>query len=208
MSQLDFASSKETKAVLRLRFLAERKRLAIDEVARWSQRIAEHFFAYLSKEQLTDGPTSIHTFLPIQQQNEVNTWLIIDSIWHNYPQLSVVVPVTDIKTGLMHHYALLPDTPLSENALGIPEPLPNERREADLAHVKLVIVPLLAFDQQGNRVGYGKGFYDRFLAERPASCQKIGVSLFDPVTLISDVEPTDIRLDACVTPGGIWHFRK
>ncbi len=208
MNQSGSAWQSETKAALRGRFLAERKQLAEADVVRRSQVIAEHFLDYLSRERLIDSPASVHTFLAIQRQKEVNTWPIINAIWDRFHHLSIVVPVTNFKTGLMHHYPLFPDTPLIENALGIPEPLHSHRTEASLADVRLVIVPLLAFDRQGHRVGYGKGFYDRFLIRCPPDCLKIGLSLFEPVSEISDVETTDVRLDGCVTPTGIWQFNK
>ena len=70
----------------------------------------------------------------------------------------------------------------------------------------MVLVPLLAFDKLGHRVGYGKGYYDRFLAKCPPNCLRIGLSLFDPVERIDDVVPTDIRLNSCLTPVHTYVF--
>ena len=70
----------------------------------------------------------------------------------------------------------------------------------------MVLVPLLGFDERGHRVGYGKGFYDRFLAECNPKIQKIGLSLFEPVAQIDDTSDFDIPLDACITPNRIWYF--
>jgi 5-formyltetrahydrofolate cyclo-ligase len=69
----------------------------------------------------------------------------------------------------------------------------------------MVIVPLLAFDKKGYRVGYGKGFYDRFLAN--IETQKVGLSFFEPIEEINDVHLNDIRLDQCITPNGIINFK-
>ena len=68
----------------------------------------------------------------------------------------------------------------------------------------LVIVPLLAFDKKGYRVGYGKGFYDRFLQN--SKTLKIGLSFFAPTEEIIDVHLNDVRLDKCITPAGIIEF--
>jgi 5-formyltetrahydrofolate cyclo-ligase len=70
----------------------------------------------------------------------------------------------------------------------------------------MVLVPLLAFDRQGFRVGYGKGFYDRFLQN--LSTLKIGLSFFDADEDIDDVHAYDIQLDQCITPNKIVTFNK
>ena len=68
----------------------------------------------------------------------------------------------------------------------------------------MVLVPLLAFDTKGYRVGYGKGFYDRFLSK--IDVKKVGISLFEAVECIADVHEDDIRLDLCITPKQIYSF--
>jgi 5-formyltetrahydrofolate cyclo-ligase len=69
-----------------------------------------------------------------------------------------------------------------------------------------VIVPLLCFDRRGHRVGYGKGFYDRYLQKCRPDCIKAGLSFFDPVDLIDDTYADDIPLDICVTPSETFRF--
>jgi 5-formyltetrahydrofolate cyclo-ligase len=78
--------------------------------------------------------------------------------------------------------------------------------EVPVSKIDVVFVPLLAFDKNGNRVGYGKGFYDNFLAKCREDVIKIGLSFFEPEEIIDDVFKTDIRLDYCVTPFGINNF--
>ena len=70
----------------------------------------------------------------------------------------------------------------------------------------MVLVPLLACDRAGHRVGYGKGFYDRFLAACRPDCRKIGLSYFRPVEAIVDVYDGDVRLDRVITPDGVIQF--
>jgi 5-formyltetrahydrofolate cyclo-ligase len=67
-------------------------------------------------------------------------------------------------------------------------------------------VPLLAYDKHGNRVGYGKGFYDNFLSKCKPETIKIGLSFFPPEDKIDDVSENDVNLDFCVTPEGIISF--
>jgi 5-formyltetrahydrofolate cyclo-ligase len=77
----------------------------------------------------------------------------------------------------------------------------------ELAHVGLVLVPLLAFDSQGNRLGSGKGFYDRFLAANPVLKQRaviMGVAFEAQRVEDLPTEAHDYRLDAVVTEAGVW----
>jgi 5-formyltetrahydrofolate cyclo-ligase len=94
---------------------------------------------------------------------------------------------------------------LGRNKYDIPEPIHGKIVPA--LEIDAVFIPLLGFDVNGNRVGYGKGFYDRFLSECRPDVVKIGLSFFDPVEKINDLNKYDIPLDLCITPGKIWDFR-
>lgn len=185
--------------------MAQRRALSAEEVEKQSQQITARLFADFFVD-----PTGliVHTFLPIVRQNEVDTWPIIYRIWQNLPQIQVAVSVTDIATNRLAHYALTPETPLVENRLGIAEPQSKGCMAISSDQIDVVLVPLLAFDTRGHRVGYGKGYYDQFLSECRPDCLKIGLSLFEPILTISDVEPTDIRLDAGVTPKRTHNFNR
>lgn len=67
-------------------------------------------------------------------------------------------------------------------------------------------MPLLAYDKQGNRVGYGKGFYDKFLSQCKPNVVKIGLSFFEPEDLIEDIFENDVKLDVCITTLEIYNF--
>lgn len=193
-----------TKYDLRKQFLAERKALSAEEVECRSLAIGD----LLYNEAVLRWATSlyIHTFLPITRQNEVNTWPIIHRIWREFPQMTIAVSVTDPVNQTLTHYQLTPETQLIENRWGIPEPVNSDQRTTNSEQFDLVLVPLLAFDLRGHRVGYGGGYYDRFLAQCRPNCLKIGLSLFEPVELIEDIEKTDVPLDACITPERIVWF--
>jgi 5-formyltetrahydrofolate cyclo-ligase len=194
------------KVDLRREFLSKRKALMSDEVNYRSQLIADHFFAYLEQNNLADTPTTIHIFLPIKRHNEVNTWLIIERIWLAYSHLFISVPVTDEYNYQLINYTIFPTTPFIENRLGIPEPAIGSRYETNPEQISIVLVPLLAFDLQGNRVGYGGGYYDRFLSEQVPGSLKIGLSFFDPVEQIDGIEITDSKLDVCITYKQLYSF--
>ena len=68
------------------------------------------------------------------------------------------------------------------------------------------MIPLLVFDVSGHRVGYGKGYYDLFLSKCRNDCVKVGLSMVPPVELISEVEPTDVKMDYCISPKGLHTF--
>ncbi len=72
--------------------------------------------------------------------------------------------------------------------------------------IDVVFIPLLSFDYKGNRVGYGKGYYDRFLLNCKEECLKIGLSFFEEEQCVFDVEDTDISLDFCVTPKQVYQY--
>tara|TARA_R110001592_G_scaffold111605_3_gene309143 strand:+ start:4730 stop:5290 length:561 start_codon:yes stop_codon:yes gene_type:complete len=142
-----------------------------------------------------------HIFLPIEKKIEIDTEGII-SILLGFDK-NVIVPKVISKTEL-EHYLLTDNTKFTTNSLNIPEPVdgiivpPNK--------LDVVFIPLLAFDLFGNRIGYGKGYYDRFLNQCKADVVKIGLSLFEPEDVIEDILPTDIPLDYCVTPSKTYTF--
>jgi 5-formyltetrahydrofolate cyclo-ligase len=72
--------------------------------------------------------------------------------------------------------------------------------------VDMILVPLLAYDLKGNRVGYGKGFYDRFLTNCRSGVQKVGLSYFEPLDFIEGTDSFDVMLNACINPEKIWRF--
>ena len=188
-----------TKADLRARFLAERRALSRAEVERRSAAISDHFFGIITAET----PQTIHVFLPAEGRNEVNTWLIIRRLWADFPAVQVVTSVMNRAEKTLTHYALTSETPLITNRFGIPEPVSSDQSAITNDQFDMVLVPLLAVDERGHRVGYGGGYYDRFLAQCRPDCHKIGLSLFPPVSRIDDVEETDVPLDEWITPEGV-----
>lgn len=188
-----------TKAELRTEYKQKRALLAPEAISVLSQQLANQFFDDETIGQILSEPDAVlHTFLPIIRQNEINTWPIVRHVWAEFPHVRVLSSLTDFGTKTLTSFALGPETVLVENRWGIPEPITPP--EPVLALPTLVLVPLLAFDRLGNRVGYGGGYYDRFLAETGPNCLRIGLSLAEPVRQIDDVEPTDVALHACVCP--------
>ncbi len=138
------------------------------------------------------------------RQNEVDTWPIIQRLSKNYPSLQITLPKADPQTFSMESYLYHSKVQLQSNTWGIQEPL-NGQLIAPQA-IDMILLPLLTFDGQGYRVGYGKGFYDRFLSRCRKDIIKIGISPEAPVAQISDLNEYDVRMDYCITPEKVWEF--
>ena len=133
-----------------------------------------------------------HIFLPISENKEIDTTFILSILQGK--DKNVVLPKVVNKTTL-EHYLLTDSTRLKKNEWNIPEPV--DGIEVPIRKIDVVFIPLLAFDKNGNRVGYGKGFYDRFLAECREDVIKIGLSLFPAEEeLITDTFSNDIPLNS------------
>jgi 5-formyltetrahydrofolate cyclo-ligase len=190
------------KQDLRKEFLQKRKTLTEVQVEGFSIKIHDWFFRSIP----VHAYATIHTFLPIKRNNEIDTWLIINTLQKDFAT-DIVIPKSH-DDGTMTNYLLTEKTVLEESKLKITEP--NETQNSEFrtqnSKIDLVLIPLLCFDKKGYRVGYGKGYYDRFLAECRPDVMKIGLSIFEPVDEISDVDAHDVPLDYCITPNKIWSF--
>ncbi len=143
-----------------------------------------------------------HIFLTMKNKKEIDTSILIDKLWSENKKLST--SVSNFKNNTLENFRYKDDTEIEINSWGIPEP-----KNAELINDKeidVVFIPLLAFDKQGYRVGYGKGFYDKFLAKCRPGVIKIGISFFETEDIIEDIHEADVKLDFCVTPVRIIKF--
>ena len=178
--------------------LMKRKLLAQQEIQLHSESI---FKVLLNNISFTSSDV-VHVFLPILKNNEINTYLLIDHL--KEMNVKIVVPVSDFKTKVMTSIALDENTIIKENKYGIPEPLNGE--QVDDQQITHVLTPLLAFDEKGQRVGYGGGFYDRFFEGLHLDIKKIGLSLSGVYLGFEFSEQHDVALDYCVTPTEWFNF--
>lgn len=144
-----------------------------------------------------------HLFLAIENHKEVQTHFILNILAGKDKE--VIVSRSDFDTCHMVHYLLTDNTRLVLNKYGIPEPV--EGIEVPSNKMDVVFVPLLAFDAAGHRVGYGKGFYDRFLEQCRLDTVKIGLSFFEAEAATIPHNATDVALDYCITPERVYIFR-
>ncbi len=195
-----FFVSNMDKQQLRKWYEQKRNELSPGDVDSLSRDIVQQF-SLLS----LSGIRYLHLFYPIVGRHEFDSLLLVKKIRTQYPHISLVLPKSDLRKHTLRHILWQEETPLSMNAWGITEPEQGE--EIAPALIDMVIIPLLAFDLKGNRLGYGKGFYDRFLSECRPGITKAGVSFFPPEESI-EAEDHDIPLDLCITPEKIWSFGK
>ena len=192
------------KSALRRAALLRRQALSQPEITQRSQQLSDQLFQHFPVAQWR----WLHLFLPMAQQHEPDIWVIIHRIWAEELAVRLVAPVVQPDGCSLKHYELTPETPLHTSRWGISEPVETVATEVPTTLLDAVLVPLLTVDAAGHRVGYGGGFYDRFLAECEPNTQFIGISVLDeaPVASIADLLPTDVALHAYLTPGGAWRF--
>lgn len=184
------------KKQIRKEYLSKRKQFTSTEINAWSQAIAKHFF----QTEFMDAQT-FHVFLSMPKFNEVNTQYIIEELWRQ--NRDVVVPKMKEKQLLSCPYNS--ETVLIKNDWGIMEPASCTEVEPKL--IDIVIVPLLIADKRGNRIGYGGGYYDRFLSKLSDTTKFIGINFFEPIDEVLH-EDFDILLDYLITPNAIYTFDK
>jgi len=178
--------------------MTKRNALTHGEVQLLSRALCERFFMSMDLSFVK----VIHCYLPIAEKNEPDTWLILDRLKREFGHIRIVLPringeeIENIFFEGLHQ--------LVKNEWNILEP--RQGVPAAPEKMDVVLVPLVAVDTTGHRVGYGKGFYDRFLKTCKPDCQKIGLSFFEPQEKLDDPSAYDVRLDLCITPDRVYAF--
>lgn len=187
-----------TKKELRAKYIQLRQELSQTSIDNLSLQLGAILSSALPKKVGT-----LHIYLPIENKKEINTWKILDLLREHHPNLDIVVPSMN-KDLSMESLLLKKDATIELTNYDIPEP--QEKITIDHQAIDCIILPLLCFDEQGFRVGYGKGVYDRFLSQLDAKVLKIGLSLFEPIASINDVNEFDQKMDLCITPKSTHSF--
>ncbi len=185
------------KTFLRSHYKKKRFSLTKQEVDDLSQRVCKQ----LDKLNIWKLK-HYHIFISISKYNELDTSPIINKL--HSEQKIIIVP--KISNNELAHVTIDNETEFSLNEYGIKEP--NDGNHFIIENLDIIFIPLLAFDIEGHRVGYGKGYYDRFLKLTNNSTLKIGLSFFDPINKIQDIDDNDVKLDYCVTPKQVHKFNK
>ncbi len=173
--------------------LSEKERIKLDDLLLIQFQAAEIPFI-----------ETLLSYWPIEINNEPNTHLFTEFLRFRNPELTVCYPRADFSNGSMQAIVTDIDTPFTKTILNISEPAGSG--VAMPGEIDLVFVPLLAFDTVGYRVGYGRGFYDKWLADCDPSCIKVGFSYFEALEVIDDRNEFDVPLDLCITPCNQYVF--
>lgn len=188
-----------TKQELRIRYTERRKALTEKEV------LVNNDLLLIGFQQFPlQDVQSLLTYWPMATKGEVNTHIMADYVSFRIPGLRLAFPVMNMREKRMEAVLVDDNTGFAENSFGIMEPLDSS--EVPPEDIDMVFVPLLAFDTHGYRVGYGKGFYDRFLKRCKTDVLKVGFSFFEPEEAIDDVNEFDVPLNVCITPNRIYEF--
>jgi 5-formyltetrahydrofolate cyclo-ligase len=186
------------KAELRKKYMQKRKALSTDEAFLLSENIFENFINYFKPV----SGNKVHIFIPIEKFKEINTQIFITYFLSQ--NIKVFVPkIVDTK---LISVEIFNNTKFEINNWNILEPDSNE--DSGENDFNYVITPLLYCDKKGNRVGYGKGFYDDFFKNLSSGTKKIGVNYFNPDEIIDDVWENDVPLDYLATPTDVLSFFK
>ncbi len=190
------------KSELRKHYLSKRKAIVAEEMAVKSQQISELFFQEFDLSKVK----YLHIFLPIIKYNEIDNWLIVRYLQQKFSDINIVIPKIIAENSELENY-LFDEKNLIENPWGILEPSGENQERILPEQIDLVIIPLLVFDIKGNRIGYGKGFYDRFLQQCKPETLKIGICIEEAIEMIEDVNEFDVKMDFCITPNKIYKFK-
>lgn len=184
-----------TKNELRAIYKAKRMALSRDQVDALSEKLLKNFVLQFNIIE----NQCINVFLPIERLNEVNTKIFIDYFFDK--KVRIFVP--KIQDGKMISIEIFPDSEFQINRWGIKEPVCDNNVNVELDYV---LTPLLYCDRFGNRVGYGKGFYDSFFSGDLIIHKKIGLNFYSPIEDVADIFENDVCLDGLITPSGFVNF--
>ncbi|HEY0677080.1 MAG TPA: 5-formyltetrahydrofolate cyclo-ligase [Chitinophagaceae bacterium] len=184
-----------------LRSIYKDKRVALSDKDR--MKLDDLILIQFQKLELPDI-NSLLSYWPIATHNEVNTLPVTDFVKFRIPGLQLAYPRTNHEAISMEAILVDDETEYETDRYGIAEPRTGSVLPP--SELDVVFVPMLVYDVKGYRVGYGKGFYDRFLRHCREDVIKIGFSYFEPEPVISDVNEFDIPLNFAITPERIYEF--
>ncbi len=187
-----------TKKQARAYYKEKRAGLSASQLEKWNDLILIRF------QQLNWPMVNIiHSYAPSAEKKEPDPEPLVRYLQFIQPGLQTAAPRT-VGGDQMVHLLVNDDTQWLPNKFGILEPSGGQMLAPE--DIDMVMVPLLAFDLSGNRVGYGKGYYDRFLAQCRKDVITVGLSYFEPLELVEDWDPWDLPLQYCITPEQVYEF--
>lgn len=182
------------KSILRQIMLNKRQSLSEAEIKRISDKIFNLFISL----PLVKNSNYIMSYMPINNEVDVlpfNKWVLDSGKVLCLPKVKSLEEMDAIKINNLKNN-------LSKGSFGIMEPAPDNRM-ADCDKIDLIIVPGLAFDKIGNRIGHGKGYYDRFLSRCSKNTVLLGVAYSFQILDNIPADDFDKRVNAVISENGI-----
>jgi 5-formyltetrahydrofolate cyclo-ligase len=144
----------------------------------------------------------VGNFYPMDKNNEPNSILLAKYLHFIIPTVKIAYPRISQDGYSMEFFAESEE--FRESKWGIMEPLPIHK--IAINEMDVVFVPLLGFDTTGHRIGFGKGFYDRYFENPSKGTLRLGISYFDPIPKLEDTDQFDVPLTHCITPSNSYEF--
>ncbi len=189
-------TSNGNKESLRKKYLDLRKTITYKQIEESSIEICNSLLAHFNFSH-----HQIHLFYPIEGKNEINTWPIHQKL------IKKNVLHTSIYDHLKNEWNCVHfdhKTTFVKQKFDVP--IPKKFEYSNWQNIDVILMPLLCFDKFGNRIGYGKGIYDRICSKLKKSCIKIGLSYFEAHPYEIETDEFDIPLDFCLTPIKLYKF--
>ncbi|MBT0585559.1 5-formyltetrahydrofolate cyclo-ligase [Alteromonas oceanisediminis] len=195
----------QQKASLRRLFRQRRNALSQQAQRDAAQGVCAQFFDHVAP------PENAKIAVFISHDGEIDLSALCHACWDN--AITTYLPIVDPqRAGHLRFFPYRVNTIFTPNRYGIPEPTLNDAAEPSLQPIAIteldyLLMPLVAFDKQGNRLGMGGGYYDRTLVD-VTTLQLIGVAHDCQQADTLPTEPWDIPLNSILTPTRYWQFEK
>lgn len=185
------------KDQLRKRALTERSQIKNEIIEELSKKISENLFRNFNLERL-----NAHLFYPISDRKEVNTWHIHNKLNRRD---KIFTSAYNNDSEEWECVSFNHNTKFRKGKFNVP--IPIEHQKEVFESIDIIFIPLLVFDRNGQRIGYGKGIYDLILSLTKKNCIKVGLSLMECSNVLIDFQDHDITLDYCQTPTTLHNFK-
>ena len=185
------------KDQLRKRALIERSQLKNEIIEELSKKISENLIRNFNLEKL-----NVHLFYPISNKKEVNTWHIHNKLSHS---VKIFTSAYNNNSEEWECVSFNPNTEFRKGKFNVPYPIKHQKELFE--DINVILIPLLVFDGNGHRIGYGKGIYDSILNSTKKTCIKVGLSIMECSNVLIDFQDHDIALDYCQTPSVLHNFK-
>lgn len=181
-----------------IRQFAKKFRDQLNVLPEWASDAAGHFMNVVDPPQYS----IVSVYYPIG--SEIDPSPIVEKLWAK--NITVCLPCIEVGERALKFAPWMRHSQLHDARFGTVEPMDKTK----FYDPDIVVVPLLAFDQRGNRMGYGQGHYDETLCQLRArkSIQAVGLAYAEQAVLLAlPTEPHDQRLDMVITPQRVFDFR-